>query len=206
MSDPLDFAGLLVARICHDFAGAVGALTSGAELLLDEPDPELRAEFARMMGETAAGLGGRLKLIRLAFGGALDGPAVPTAELAATLRDGLGESICKVEAMADAGSSLPRPQARVLAALTMVAATACAEVRARAALVAFGPGGLDAHASQCTIGPAVRAALAGESAPTSSALAPAAYAARAAAACGLLIAVEEQPGLLRFRLLPIAPR
>jgi histidine phosphotransferase ChpT len=206
MSDALDFAGLMVARICHDFAGAVGALTSGAELLLDEPDPDLRAEFARMMGETAAGLGGRLKLVRLAFGGALDGPPVATAELAATLRAGLGEGGGEVRAMADAEETLPRPQARVLAALTMVAAAACAEVRARTARVEFGPGGLDAYASQCSLGPDVRAVLANEVAPTSSSQAPAAYAARAAAACGLRIAVEEQPGLLRFRLLPIAPR
>jgi len=62
--DPVLFAELLCARLCHDMAGAVGAAAAGAELLQDDLD----AETARLVGDSAAGAVARLKFFRAALG------------------------------------------------------------------------------------------------------------------------------------------
>ena len=40
----LDFAALLVSRVCHDLVSPVGAVVNGLEVLEDETDPTMRAD------------------------------------------------------------------------------------------------------------------------------------------------------------------
>ena len=65
----IDFkvAQLLASRLCHDLAGGIGALTTGAELLAEEggaPDSEAIALISMSAQQTAH----RLQFLRLAFG------------------------------------------------------------------------------------------------------------------------------------------
>ena len=68
---------LLMARLCHDFAGPIAAIGNGAELLDDE-DPDFVKQAATLIGDSAATASRRLQLFRFAFGfsaGAIAGPA-----------------------------------------------------------------------------------------------------------------------------------
>jgi len=60
----LGLASLLCARLCHDLAGPLGAVASGAELLAEAPDPET----ARLVAASAEGAAARLRFLRLALG------------------------------------------------------------------------------------------------------------------------------------------
>ncbi|EPY02617.1 histidine phosphotransferase family protein [Magnetospirillum fulvum] len=71
----LDLAEALCARLCHDLAGPLGAVASGAELLGEDPDPET----ARLVASTAADAVSRLRLLRAALGTA--GGVRPEGEL-----------------------------------------------------------------------------------------------------------------------------
>ena len=39
----IEFAALLVSRVCHDLVGPLGAVVNGMEVLEDERDPAMRA-------------------------------------------------------------------------------------------------------------------------------------------------------------------
>ena len=66
--EPLEFVGLIASRIFHDFAGPIGAIVNGTELLADEPDPNVRREFTSILGGAANQLAARLRIYRLIFG------------------------------------------------------------------------------------------------------------------------------------------
>lgn len=73
MTDPLQLAELLCARICHDLSGPVGAAAAGAELFEDmasAPDPETMA----LVSGAASGAVARLKFFRAALGPAASTP------------------------------------------------------------------------------------------------------------------------------------
>lgn len=62
-------AELLCARLCHDLAGAVGAVSAGAELLAEEgPASPMAAEAVSLLADSAASMTARLKFLRLALG------------------------------------------------------------------------------------------------------------------------------------------
>jgi histidine phosphotransferase ChpT len=86
MSGALDVrvVELLVARLCHDLAGPVGAIANGSELLTEEA-PDLAGETLRVLAESAREAAGRLQFYRFAYGGAgnLTALATAPAELAA---------------------------------------------------------------------------------------------------------------------------
>ncbi len=77
--DPLTLAGTLCARLCHDLASSVGALSGTLELAAEENDREALALAMVLAKEVAA----RLRLLRAAWGAGSD---VPSPE---TLSDGL---------------------------------------------------------------------------------------------------------------------
>jgi histidine phosphotransferase ChpT len=67
---------LLVARLCHDFAGPIAAIGNGAELLDDE-DPDFVRQAATLIGNSAGTAAKRLQLFRFVYGfsaGAMAGP------------------------------------------------------------------------------------------------------------------------------------
>ena len=73
-------AELLCSRLCHDLAGAVGAVSAGAELLADEgPASPMAAEAVSLLADSAASMTARLKFLRLALG-------VPSASASAEAR------------------------------------------------------------------------------------------------------------------------
>ena len=62
-------AELLCARLCHDLAGAVGAVSAGAELLAEEgPASPMAAEAVSLLADSAASMTARLRFLRLALG------------------------------------------------------------------------------------------------------------------------------------------
>jgi histidine phosphotransferase ChpT len=67
---------LLAARLCHDLAGPIAAITNGAELLDDE-DPDFVRQAGTLIGDSAGTAAKRLQLFRFVYGfsaGAIVGP------------------------------------------------------------------------------------------------------------------------------------
>jgi histidine phosphotransferase ChpT len=58
---------LLAARLCHDLAGPVAAISNGAELLGDD-DPDFAREAATLIGDSARTAAKRLQLFRFVYG------------------------------------------------------------------------------------------------------------------------------------------
>ncbi len=85
--DEARLAELLCARLCHDLAGPLGAVSAGAELLEDgAEDPEALA----MLQQSAAALTARMKFLRLALGQGV--PPADGASLQALTADFLAAS------------------------------------------------------------------------------------------------------------------
>jgi histidine phosphotransferase ChpT len=67
--DGLKFAELLCARVCHDLAGPVGAVGTGAELLAEEDmGAGMAGEALSLLASSAATAGSRLRFLRVALG------------------------------------------------------------------------------------------------------------------------------------------
>src|SRR5215469_5639397 len=66
----LDFAALLVSRVCHDLVSPVGAVVNGLEVLEDETDHAMRADALRLVAASAEQAAARLQFARIAFGAA----------------------------------------------------------------------------------------------------------------------------------------
>lgn len=66
----LDFAALLVSRVCHDLVSPVGAVVNGLEVLEDERDATMRADALKLVASSAEMAAARLQFARLAFGAA----------------------------------------------------------------------------------------------------------------------------------------
>src|SRR5881628_910027 len=76
----LEFAALLVSRVCHDLVSPVGAVMNGLEVLEDERDAAMRADALKLVTSSAAQAAARRQ--------GLAGMARRTAQLA----KGLGEA------------------------------------------------------------------------------------------------------------------
>lgn len=66
----LEFAALLVSRVCHDLVSPVGAVVNGLEVLEDETDLAMRADALRLVAMSAEQAAARLQFFRVAFGAA----------------------------------------------------------------------------------------------------------------------------------------
>src|SRR6516165_7666999 len=66
----LDFAALLVSRVCHDLVSPVGAVVNGLEILEDERDAAMRADALKLVASSAELAAARLQFARIAFGAA----------------------------------------------------------------------------------------------------------------------------------------
>jgi histidine phosphotransferase ChpT len=86
MISDVDFrlAELIAARLCHELAGAITAVASGADIL-GESGFELDPEVLALIGDSARRAGCRLQFYRFAygFGGGGDAAGPPPGELAA---------------------------------------------------------------------------------------------------------------------------
>ncbi len=66
----IEFAALLVSRVCHDLVSPVGAVVNGLEVLEDETDAAMRADALRLVAASAEQAAARLQFYRVAFGAA----------------------------------------------------------------------------------------------------------------------------------------
>jgi histidine phosphotransferase ChpT len=66
----LEFAALLVSRVCHDLVSPVGAVVNGLEVLEDERDANMRADALKLVTSSAEQATARLQFARIAFGAA----------------------------------------------------------------------------------------------------------------------------------------
>ena len=63
-TDALGLAGMVCARVCHDLAGTLGALTGAMDMVASAPD----AEALGLAQDCARELAARLRLLRAAWG------------------------------------------------------------------------------------------------------------------------------------------
>src|SRR5215470_575155 len=66
----MDFAALLVSRVCHDLVSPLGAVMNGLEVLEDERDSAMRADAIKLVTSSAEQAAARLQFARLAYGAA----------------------------------------------------------------------------------------------------------------------------------------
>src|ERR1051325_10141669 len=66
----IEFAALLVSRVCHDLVGPLGAVVNGMEVLEDERDPGMRADAIKLVTMSAEQALARIQFMRIAFGAA----------------------------------------------------------------------------------------------------------------------------------------
>jgi histidine phosphotransferase ChpT len=122
LNDPLDFAGLLCSRLCHDLISPVGAVGNGVELLqaVGQPGPDDVA----LIEQSARAAAAALAFFRIAFGVAGPGASpVTLRELGAAARAHLGGTRLTVDWPEGAGA-LSREGARVLLLMMLTCAGA----------------------------------------------------------------------------------
>jgi histidine phosphotransferase ChpT len=66
----IEFAALMVSRVCHDLVGPLGAVVNGMEVLEDERDPAMREEAIKLVTQSADQALARIQFMRIAFGAA----------------------------------------------------------------------------------------------------------------------------------------
>jgi histidine phosphotransferase ChpT len=66
----IEFAALMVSRVCHDLVGPLGAVVNGMEVLEDERDPMMREEAIKLVTMSAEQALARIQFMRIAFGAA----------------------------------------------------------------------------------------------------------------------------------------
>src|SRR5271169_5858455 len=66
----IEFAALMVSRVCHDLVGPLGAVVNGLEVLEDERDATMRADALRLVSTSANQALARIQFMRIAFGAA----------------------------------------------------------------------------------------------------------------------------------------
>ena len=66
----LEFAAMLVSRVCHDLVSPVGAVVNGLEVLEDERDAGMREDALKLVASSAEQAAARLQFARVAFGAA----------------------------------------------------------------------------------------------------------------------------------------
>lgn len=196
MSNDLELTEMLCARLCHDLAGPLGAVASGAELLGDDPDPET----AGLVASTAAGAVSRLRLLRVALGVA--GGARPEGEvralLQAYLEAGASSSVRLDLAWRSGRPELAGETARLVLALAMLARESLPRGgRVAVEIEAVAPGGalglaVGFHGPSARLDPDSRAALTGAAGALGPRVALACWVARLAAWAHGAIVVEEQ--------------
>lgn len=118
----LDFAALLVSRVCHDLVSPVGAVVNGLEVLEDERDPAMRADALKLVTSSAEQAAARLQFARIAFGAAGSaGAALDLTELGRIAQELLSGGKISVE-WAAANTTWPKDWAKLLMNAVVVAA------------------------------------------------------------------------------------
>lgn len=121
LKDKIDLASLLSSRICHDLISPVGALSNGIEILAEECDDDMRDQTIALLAHSVNEATGRLRLLRLAFGGSSSlGGMVGIGDGESALRDYLSTTKVVLDWQPDI-ESLPKPAMKLLLNLALVA-------------------------------------------------------------------------------------
>ena len=114
-------SSLLASRLCHDLVNPIGALNTGLEVLETEDDREMREHAMGLVKESAAKTISLLTFCRIAFGASGEWEGTIDSGEAGQLSQGL---YAHAKAELDwqvAPAALPKPVARVLMNLVLVA-------------------------------------------------------------------------------------
>lgn len=119
--DSIDFASMMVSRLCHDLLSPVGSFGNGLELLADEHDPEMQKRCIELLESSAKVAINRLKYFRIAFGSAGGyGDSIAAADIREAI-SGLVPDGRSVELnWIGSEDGVPKPAARLLLLLGMV--------------------------------------------------------------------------------------
>ena len=122
---PVDYASLLCSRLCHDLLSPVGALNNGLELLADETDPAMRQRCMELLAESARVSANKLKFFRLAFGAAGGfGDTIDPREARGAIEGLVADNKRTTLGWYVEAATLPKPAAKVLLNLAMIAGDA----------------------------------------------------------------------------------
>lgn len=117
----LDFAALLVSRVCHDLVSPVGAVVNGLEVLEDERDATMRADAIKLVTSSAELAASRLQFARIAFGAAGSaGAELDLSEVGRIVQGLVKGSKVEVEWLA-ANVNWPKDWAKLLMNATLLA-------------------------------------------------------------------------------------
>jgi histidine phosphotransferase ChpT len=117
----IDLASLLSSRICHDLISPVGALSNGIEILTDDCDDDMRDQTIALLAHSVNEATGRLRLLRLAFGGSSSlGGMVGLGDGESALRDYLSTTKVALD-WQPAIDALPKAAMKLLLNLALVA-------------------------------------------------------------------------------------
>lgn len=186
-----DLPSLVARRLCHDFAGPVGAIGAALDMLA-EVVGEQDAELVTLVADSAGGLSAALRLYRFAL--------APSAEPVGggTARAVVVEWLKTRDAPAldwPDGGAWPAGIAELTAGLVMCAA----ETAPRGGTLTVAAGSVRLTAATITLPDGFAAVLAGTAPATTTRLAIAGCLAAQAAALGGGIAVEAAQGELALR-------
>lgn len=119
--DAIDFASMMVSRLCHDLLSPVGSFGNGLELLADEQDAEMQKRCIELLESSAKVAINRLKFFRLSFGSAGGyGDTIAASDIREALT-GLVPEGRQVELhWIGSEAGVPKSAARVLLLLGMV--------------------------------------------------------------------------------------
>jgi histidine phosphotransferase ChpT len=118
----LEFAALLVSRVCHDLVSPVGAVVNGLEVLEDERDASMRADALKLVASSAEQATARLQFARIAFGAAGSaGAELDLTEVGRTVQGLVRGSKIAIDWQA-ASVNWPKNWAKLLMNATLLAA------------------------------------------------------------------------------------
>jgi len=118
----LEFAAMLVSRVCHDLVSPVGAVVNGLEVLEDERDAAMRADALKLVASSAEQAAARLQFARVAFGAAGSaGAELDLNEVGRTMKNFVQGGKTELEWKA-ASANWPKDWAKLLMNATLVAA------------------------------------------------------------------------------------
>ncbi len=113
--DTTDFASMLCSRLCHDLLSPVGSFGNGLELLADEKDPAMRANFTALLDSSSRAAINKLKYYRLSFGSAGGyGDSIAVDDVIEAVRGLVNEGRATEIAWIGDREPLPKPAARIL--------------------------------------------------------------------------------------------
>lgn len=117
-----DLVALVAARICHDLISPIGAIGNGIELM--QMDGTATGPELTLVAESVQSANARIRLFRMAFGGAMRGQRIAQGEVQAVLDDLMQQG--RVRVQWDNAGDLARDEVKIGLLLVMCLESALA--------------------------------------------------------------------------------